>query len=52
MLLDTITSNKNRAKICYVSTPCIHADTSSEATVAHYKKLAIEYHSRFEHLND
>jgi hypothetical protein len=30
----------------------MRADTSSEATVAHYKQLAIEYHSRFEHLND
>jgi hypothetical protein len=30
----------------------MRADTSSAATIAHYKKLAIEYHGRFEHLND
>lgn len=30
----------------------MRADTSSEATVAKYKQLAIEYHERFEHLKD
>ena len=30
----------------------IRADTSSAATVAKYKQLAIEYHECFEHLND
>ena len=30
----------------------MRADTSSEATIAKYKQLAIEYHERFEHLKD
>jgi len=30
----------------------MRADTSSAATVEYYKKLAIEYHNRFEHLKD
>lgn len=30
----------------------MRADTSSAATVEYYKKLAIEYHAIFEHLND
>jgi hypothetical protein len=30
----------------------MRADTSSTATVEHYRKLAIEYHKRFEHIND
>jgi hypothetical protein len=30
----------------------MRADTSSAATVAHYKQLAIDYHYRCEHLND
>ena len=30
----------------------MRADTSSVATVEYYKKLAIQYHERFEHIND
>lgn len=30
----------------------MRADTSSAATVEHYKQLAIKYHACFEHLND
>lgn len=30
----------------------MRADTSSAATVEYYKKLAIEYHEKFEHVND
>jgi hypothetical protein len=30
----------------------MRADTSSTATVEYYKKLAIEYHERFEHIQD
>ena len=30
----------------------MRADSSSDATVEYYKKLAIEYHAIFEHLND
>ena len=30
----------------------MRADTSSAATVEYYKKLAIEYHEIFEHIND
>ena len=30
----------------------MRADTSSAATVEHYKKLSIEYYNRFEHLKD
>ena len=30
----------------------MRADTSSIATVEYYKKLAIQYHERFEHIND
>jgi hypothetical protein len=30
----------------------MRADTSSAATVEYYKQLAIQYHERFEHIND
>jgi len=30
----------------------IRADTSSEATVEHYKRLSKEYHACFEHIRD
>ena len=30
----------------------MRADTSSEATIAKYKQLAIDYHNRCDHIND
>ena len=30
----------------------IRADTSSAATIEHYRQLSIEYHARFEHIKD
>ena len=30
----------------------MRADTSSAATVEYYKQLVIQYHERFEHIND